>query len=87
MATRWTLKRLTPHRTPPELGCDYDGVVERFDCPVCGLVFEDDDGDEVARRVMEHVTANHPKWGTEKSGSPEPRPKPSPFARWKRGRS
>jgi hypothetical protein len=54
---------------------------------VCGLEFEDDDGEEVVRRVMEHVTANHPEWGTKKPRSPEPRVKPSPLARWKRGRS
>jgi hypothetical protein len=76
--------RATPR---DEVECAYDRVVERFDCPVCGLVFEDEDGDEVARRVMEHVAANHPEWGTKKSGNSPSKSKSSPFARWKRGRS
>jgi hypothetical protein len=61
--------------------------MERFDCPVCAMVFEDEDGDEVTRRVMDHMASSHPEWGTKKSSGPEPRSKPSPFSRWKRGGS
>jgi hypothetical protein len=41
-------------------------AVERFGCPVCGMTFEHEDGDVVAEQVLEHVSANHPEWGTKK---------------------
>jgi hypothetical protein len=61
---------------------------ERFDCPACSMAFESEDGDEVVRKVMEHMKLNHPEWGTEGSSrKPVTRSKPSLSGLWKRGRS
>jgi hypothetical protein len=60
--------------------------MERFDCPVCGMTFESEDGDEVADKVLEHVQANHPEWGTKSTKVPPELKSKSSRGWFKRGR-